>query len=267
MFYYLLYNSSFSFIIDNRLFNTILYGSILYILCHGVLNYCEIPFLNIINNYYWTILSLDIISFVYAVYNSLSTNNENGLQVSFNMLKNQINSLMEKKNNLTITETPSNKYQKVSINPRPVATQYDNRVPPPQYTEPNQQINDLFPDDNVDSYNVIPPSQQLPPMQNTSQNASQFSTPISQLKNKQPMQQNQQQFTQPIQNQQQQNNTYSTPINQLIKEKFNPVEPVIDENPMRNLISNPNPSPNYAESVAGSDLGSVMDLDEFEKTL
>ena len=262
MFYYLLYNSSFSFIIDNRLFNTILYGSILYILCHAVLNYCEFAFLSIINNYYWTILCLDIISFVYAVYNALSTNKgnnengmENGLQVSFNMLKNQINSLMEKKNNLTITETPSNKYQKISIQPRPSATQYDNRAPPPQYNEPNTQINELFPENNIDSYNVIPPSQQLPNMNNSSQ----FSTPISQLKKQQnqiqqPIQQQQQMKQQPMQ---QQNNTYSTPINQIIKDKFNPVEPIIDENS----------NPNYAESVAGSDLGSVMDLDDFEKSL
>ena len=71
MFYYLLYNSSFPFIVENRLFSTILYGSILYILTHAILNFCEISILTIINNYYWTLFSLDIISFVYSLYQSL----------------------------------------------------------------------------------------------------------------------------------------------------------------------------------------------------
>ena len=67
MFYYLLYNSSFSFIVDNRLFSTILYGSILYILTHAILNYCSIEILTIINHYFWIIFVLDIISLIYGL--------------------------------------------------------------------------------------------------------------------------------------------------------------------------------------------------------
>ncbi len=48
-------------------------------------------------------------------------------------------------------------------------------------------------------------------------------------------------------------NTASTPIN-LIRQKQNMPEPIINED-------------GYAESVAGSDLGSIMDLDDFEKSL
>ena len=119
MFYYLLYNSSFSFIVENRLFSTVLYGSILYILTHAVLNYCDVSILTIINNYYWTLLSLDIISFTYAIYNSIINNNDinnnsnnvsgegNSMNVSFNLLKNKINTMFDRKNDLTITHIPN----------------------------------------------------------------------------------------------------------------------------------------------------------------
>ena len=68
MYYYLLYNCSFEFINNNRLFTTILYGSILYILTHAILNYCNLEILNIINNYFWIIFTLDIFTFVYVLY-------------------------------------------------------------------------------------------------------------------------------------------------------------------------------------------------------
>ena len=128
MFYYLFYNSSFEFITNNRLFSTILYGSILYVITHAILNYCDVEILQIIKNYFWIILLLDIISFIWCIYNSLTTinnnisnninpssnnitnNNDNNLQVSFNLLKNKINTFLDKKNNLTITDT-------ITINP------------------------------------------------------------------------------------------------------------------------------------------------------
>lgn len=113
MFYYLLYNSSFSFIVDNRLFSTILYGSILYILTHAILNYCKVEILEIINNYFWFIFILDMASLVYGVYQNISIPTTDGtynnLDVSFNLLKNQINTIgnyFNKKNNISITDTP-----------------------------------------------------------------------------------------------------------------------------------------------------------------
>ena len=95
MFYYLLYNSSFSFIVDNRLFATILYGSILYILTHAILNYCKVEILEIINNYFWFIFTLDFISLGYGVYQNINLNTDaeskSNLDVSFNLLKNKEN--------------------------------------------------------------------------------------------------------------------------------------------------------------------------------
>ena len=223
MFYYLLYNSSFSFVVENRLFSTILYGSILYILTHAVLNYCDISILNIVNNYYWTLFTLDIISFLYAFYQSLTDNNpRNDLNVSFNLLKNKINTIIDRKNDLTITQsTVLNKNNTNSNNSN----------------NSNNNINNNNNNTNLKQQNV-----------NTTplQTSNKFSTPISQLQN----------INQGSSNQQ--GNQASTPIS-LIRNNVNIVEPFID---MQDEQFN-----QYAESNTGSDLGSLMDLADFENSL
>ena len=225
MFYYLLYNSSFSFVVENRLFSTILYGSILYILTHAVLNYCDISILNIVNNYYWTLFTLDIISFVYAFYQSITDNNNNNnshneLNVSFNLLKNKINTIIDRKNDLTITQsTVLNKNNTNSNNSN----------------NSNNNINNNNNNTNLKQQNV-----------NTTplQTSNKFSTPISQLQNIN-------------QGSNQQSNQSSTPIS-LIR-NVNVVEPNID---LQDDQFN-----QYAESNTGSDLGSLMDLADFENSL
>jgi len=217
MFYYLLYNSSFSFIVENRLFSTILYGSILYILTHAILNYCDISILNIINNYYWTLFTLDIISFIYALYQSLSDNNSQGdLNVSFNLLKNKINKIINRKNDLTITQsTVQNKQYNNSSNIKQQSSINSNNSPLPTQTHSNK-----------------------------------FSTPISQL-----------------QNNQKNNKQSSTPIS-LIRNNVNIVEPYIDVQDFQDgQVNQDNQDNQYAESTTGSDLGSLMDLADFETSL
>ena len=225
MFYYLLYNSSFTFIIDNRLFSTILYGSILYILTHATLNYCSIEILTIINNYFWIIFVLDIISLVYGIYlayNNQSQDNTHGdLSVSFNLLKNKINTLLDRKNDLTITH----------INPTINPT-----INPAINSSPNSGI--VLQNQNA--------------KQNSNQTTNKLSTPISQLQKQQSMQHNDINTIENISN----TGTTSTPIS-IIRTRLNDtgIEPIINEDV------------GYAESVAGSDIGSVMDLDDFEKSL
>ena len=219
MFYYLLYNSSFSFIVESRLFSTILYGSILYILTHAILNYCDISILNIVNNYYWTLFSLDIISFTYSFYQTITDNNpQNDLNVSFNLLKNKINTIIDRKKDLTITQsTIQNKNSNTNTN-------------------------------NTNSINNTPSLKQqnnIAPLQSSNK----FSTPISQLQNLK--QNNQQSNQQNIQ-------SSSTPIS-LIRNNVNVVEPFVDEQDEQYN--------QYAESNTGSDLGSVMDLSDFETSL
>jgi hypothetical protein len=226
MFYYLLYNSSFSFIVESRLFSTILYGSILYILTHSILNYCDISILNIVNNYYWTLFSLDIISFTYSFYQSITDNNpQNDLNVSFNLLKNKINTIIDRKKDLTITQsTIQNK---------------------------NNNTNNINNNNNTNTNNTPNLKQQnnIAPLQSSNK----FSTPISQLQN---VKQNNQQSSQ--QSSHQSNQSSSTPIS-LIRNNVNVVEPFIDEQDDQYN--------QYAESNTGSDLGSVMDLSDFETSL
>jgi hypothetical protein len=91
MFYYLFYNSTFSFIENNRLFSTILYGSIIYIISHAIINYCNIDFLIIIRNYFWPLFSLDILTFGYCLYNTyINVDKNSDPIVSFNLLKPKI---------------------------------------------------------------------------------------------------------------------------------------------------------------------------------
>jgi hypothetical protein len=245
MFYYLLYNSSFSFIVENRLFSTILYGSILYVLTHAILNYCNIEILTIINNYFWIIFTLDIISLSYGIYqvyinpsqdiysrnteNNNNNNTNNNLSVSFNLLKNKINTLLDRKNDLTISQ--------INTTPNNIQQQYSQ--PQPQ-TQTHTQTH----------------TQTRQSRQNTQQQGTnKFSTPISQLQNKLNSMEMEMDMDMDIDNGNGNGNTNtaSTPIN-LIRQKQNIPEPIINED-------------GYAESVAGSDLGSIMDLDDFEKSL
>lgn len=67
MFYFLLSNSSITKIKDpeKKLLTTFLYGSILYIIFHAILNTSSKPFFQIIKTYYWTILALDIFTLLF----------------------------------------------------------------------------------------------------------------------------------------------------------------------------------------------------------
>jgi len=246
MFYYLLYNSSFSFIVENRLFSTILYGSILYILTHAVLNYCDVSILTIINNYFWILLTLDIISFSYSLYktfidvelysniNNNSNNEQNSLNVSFNLLKNKINTILDRKNDITITQTHSQQTITNPNNTRQSNTNLQNKN--------NTNVN----------------------------NTNKFSTPISQLQN---IKQNSNTYPNVnINHNTNQNlqNKKSTPIN-IIRNNQNNIEPYIDDNDdnlkLQDLHNLQNSDNQYSESVAGSDVGSIMDLSDFENTL
>jgi hypothetical protein len=286
MYYYLLYNSSFSFIVENRLFSTIFYGSILYILTHAVLNYCDVSLLTIINNYFWTTLSLDILSFTYAVYNSYinntgvdckndnktntHTNNgsgdSNNMNVSFNLLKNKINTMFDRKNDLTITQIPQTKKNN-NINTNKIQLQENfNNINNIENNNDNDIVNsnsnnDLdFSDlDNIDDIDFHSTSTQSP--------STQYSTPITHLKGNQKKQQIQQiqqkaQQSIPMNVNMNVNNSRqgssSTPIS-IIRNNVKIEPPMIKSD-------NDIHYDGSGESVAGSDVGSIMDLADFEKS-
>ena len=267
MFYYLFYNSSFPFIVENRLFSTILYGSILYILTHAILNHCDTAFIQILNQYYWVIFSLDIISFSYSIFKSSNeeyyedgsiqsnqSNQSNSFNVSFNLLKNKINTLLDRKNDLTITpSTDKPSFQHIRISPQQA----------PQHQAPHQYQQKQSQEQKLEEFDQ---SFEEPLFINnniSSSTSNKFSTPITQLKK----QNNIINSTNPNQSKQSKQQSdlragfpksSSTPIS-LIREKITVPELNINED-----INN------YAESMAGSDVGSVMDLNDlndFEKSL
>ena len=273
MYYYLLYNSSFSFIVENRLFSTILYGSILYILTHAILNYCDVSLLTIINNYFWTIFSLDIISFSYALYNSyinntgVSCNNSNNINnssgdsnnmnVSFNLLKNKINTMFDRKNDLTITQIPQNKKSSSNSggggNGNNTNTHLQENFSNININTNNNNVqkhNDDFDFSDLDNIGNIG-------IQDTS---TQYSTPISHLKGNKKIQDNLQQSTPiNIKNNSNRHGTASTPIS-IIRNNIKIEDPIIqDDNDIQY-------NGGGGESVAGSDVGSIMDLEDFEKS-
>jgi len=289
MFYYLLYNSSFSFIVESRLFSTILYGSILYILTHAVLNYCNAAILNIINHYYWTLFSLDIISFSYSIYQSIINGGDiinggngestgaNNLNVSFNLLKNKINTMLDRKNDLTITHIPTNiPNQKNSVSNmssvKPQGSQglQQNAAKYKQRSGGNGGGSGNG-NSNGDNIGIDEDFSDLLNLQTSPSSSNKLSTPISQLKNIKRGQSNRQSSNQL-------NNKSSTPIS-LIRNNVNIVEPFIHDNQdnqdnqdiLDSLDNQDNQdsqdNSQYAASVAGSDVGSIMDLDDFETTL
>jgi len=260
MFYYLLYNSSFSFIVDNRLFTTVLYGSILYILTHAILNYCNIDILNIINNYFWIIFTLDIISLTYGIYQAITnstqntsntSNTDNNLNVSFNLLKNKINTLLDRKNDLTITQIENKNIQ-----------QNQNQLPdkPKQNTNNKNKPNNGSNINTVNNYNNGNGAKSKPIV-----SENKFSTPISQLKKQNTNNLDNLDNLDNLNNMDNMDN--STPISLIRNKNMQDIpELIINEN-IDEDIYNENVIENVAESIAGSDVGSVMDLDDFEKSL
>jgi hypothetical protein len=144
--------------------------------------------------------------------------NEDNFNVSFNLLKNKINTIFDMKNNLTISEN-----HPISI-PREAQ-----RIPEPKLVH-NQNLHQL--EDFETTRQVIQGGQ-------PNQSGKKMSTPISKL---------QKDIIET------KANTASTPLNNIRENFYNIPEPIITEE-------------GYQESNTGSDLGSVMDLDDFEKSL
>jgi hypothetical protein len=260
MFYYLLYNSSFSFIIDNRLFATILYGSILYILTHAILNYCNIEILSIINNYFWIIFILDVISLIYGIYISYTslnildtetehyTNNDNNLHVSFNLLKNKINTLLDRKNDLTITQPIT---LPITHNTPTTLTKKDNTS---NYSTPISKL--PISQTNLHTHNNL--NNNLHNRTHPKSNNQQHSTPINlirtQLNNKD---------AEPIIDEYLDNNIYGNNFDNKQNDKENNKQ----NNKHNNKLNDTQNDNNNNESVAGSDIGNMIDLEDFEKSL
>lgn len=83
MFYYVIYNSTvLNYSNNNKNLNTFIYGTILYILSHGLINSYDNKFAHYIKTYFWLIFAIDIASIYY-----MHTYINNDLESDANSLK------------------------------------------------------------------------------------------------------------------------------------------------------------------------------------
>jgi hypothetical protein len=76
MFYYVIYNSTaLNYSGNNKNLNTFIYGSVLYILSHGLIMSYDNQFSNYIKSYFWFILLIDMFA-VYYLYTYITPQNE-----------------------------------------------------------------------------------------------------------------------------------------------------------------------------------------------
>lgn len=76
MFYYVIYNSTIlNYAGNNKNLNTFIYGTVLYILLHGLINSYTNQFAVYIKSYFWVILAIDIFS-IYYMYNYINQEND-----------------------------------------------------------------------------------------------------------------------------------------------------------------------------------------------
>jgi len=95
MFYYVIYNSTvLNYSENNKSLNTFIYGTVLYILLHGLINSYNNQFALYIKSYFWVILAIDIFS-IYYMYNYLNVELDNDK----NSLKALIDSFYKKDSN------------------------------------------------------------------------------------------------------------------------------------------------------------------------
>ena len=93
MFYYVIYNSTvLNYSNNNKNLNTFIYGTVLYILSHGLINSYDNQFARYIKSYFWIILAIDIFC-IYYLHNNINPDIEN----EANSLKSILNSFYNTK--------------------------------------------------------------------------------------------------------------------------------------------------------------------------
>lgn len=76
MFYYVIYNSTvLNYSNKNKKLNTFIYGTVLYILSHGLINSYDNQFAQYIKSYFWIVLAIDIFA-IYYLHNFIDPEQE-----------------------------------------------------------------------------------------------------------------------------------------------------------------------------------------------
>ena len=303
MFYILFHHSTIVKI--NKLFYTLLYGSLLYLAIHIIMMFSDIESLKIFkDNYFWTILSIDLCTFLYLFISgsTLSTNgivegNNNEINSILKPFKDEINKVLNQNNEIKMTKQepvisfPSNN-EKIVMESEINTNQNVNIN---QNTNTNQNVNNPVSDNNNSISNQTNNN-----VNNDSSSSGNYSTPINRLNknNNQPVVTNNQPVVtnnQPVINNinSQSNSTNVTDLRNRLASQVQDMKPEgftrIDSqnnNPNNNFnnsnqnINNFNQNMstpikkdlNYKSdtiSVADSDIGSTLDLDlnDFENSI
>lgn len=258
---------------ENKIFNSLLYGSILYLIIHAMMSFIDSETIKIIkDNYFWTIFYLDLGSFMYFNYNDYLSRpdsnskiqendkqSDNDIKVSINTLKNKINKILTPEGSLQL----SSQEPVVTI---PINTNPTNEI---------QNENISFSDNN--SNDLINHSEQ----KKVKESNFSMSTPIkklhkqfkpSVLDNLPPPKQSQSELQPQLQPQGQQ----STKIADLKDRLAQQTQSMKPEGITRIGGDTPNINNNFGQSnkfdtqsVADSDAGSLLDLDlnDFENSI
>ncbi len=160
MFYYVIYNSTvLNYSENNKALNTFIYGTVLYILLHGLINSYNNQFALYIKSYFWVILAIDIFS-IYYMYNYLNVeldNDKNSLKALIDSFykkdsdsENNTTKNENKKNNTKQNNTKQNKKKQSQIDDEEQEdvneeTEQDQEPEP----EPASSNNDQFPYENI----------------------------------------------------------------------------------------------------------------------
>ena len=137
MFYYVIYNSTIlNYSLTNKNLNTFIYGTVLYILLHGLINSYNNQFAFYIKSYFWVILAIDIFS-IYYMHNFINQPTNDDQE---NDIKSLIQSFKKEKTQLTEstekTNEKTNEKTKVKIN-EPDSKQEQDFEPNPATSEMN----------------------------------------------------------------------------------------------------------------------------------
>ena len=280
MFYILFHHST--IIKKNKLFYNLLYGSLLYLAIHIIMMFSDIESLRIFkDNYFWTILSIDLSTFIYLFISgsTLSTNGivEGNNNIELNDIlkpfKDEINKVLNQNNEIKMTKQdpvisfPSN----------------NEKIVMESDINSNQKVNNNNNDQNVNINNNI-----VSDNNNTNINSvssGNYSTPIKRLNknnNNQPVLNN----NQSVVNNNQVNSTNVMDLRNRLASQAQDMKPEgftrIDSqnnnsnqnmnNYNQNISTSIKKDTNYRSdtlSVADSDIGSALDLDlnDFENSI
>jgi hypothetical protein len=161
MFYYVIYNSTvLNYSLSNKNLNTFIYGTVLYILLHGLINSYNNQFAYYIKSYFWVILAIDIFS-IYYMYNYLGQDAESESNTIKSLLdtfykkiptKEEQNDNEDNKNNKNNKNKKNKKNIEKEDNEEPLYTSSDdtNENLLPQDFDPSESLNDEIGENNSD---------------------------------------------------------------------------------------------------------------------